>query len=248
MAATAVRFGAPGAAPREAPATGPLASPGVARLVGFVPLAGFGALQWGALLTPKADGSLLLGVLAAAAAGGLLLVTCRAPERSVRVAGAAAATLGVVVLALVIAGVPLRLLKPANWDELGSGLGQGIESFPAITVPYRGVDEWVRRALVATGILVTGLAALIAFWPRPKARALGHPIAAAVVLGALYTIPIVEHGPAAPYLSGAVFCVLLAAFLWLERLRADQLGVALSPRTSSRRRRRRSRGTTATGR
>src|SRR3954467_12515331 len=55
---------------REAPATGPLANPGVARLVGFVPLAGFGALQWGALLTPKADGSLLLGGLAAAAAGG----------------------------------------------------------------------------------------------------------------------------------------------------------------------------------
>ena len=56
MAANVVRVGAPGAPPREAPATGPLASPGVARLVGFVPLAMFGALQWGALLTPKAQG------------------------------------------------------------------------------------------------------------------------------------------------------------------------------------------------
>ena len=62
MAANAVRVGAPGAPPREAPATGPLASPGVARLVGFVPLAMFGALQWGALLTPKAQGRMLLGV------------------------------------------------------------------------------------------------------------------------------------------------------------------------------------------
>src|SRR4051794_21708927 len=211
---------------REAPATGPLASPGVARLVGFVPLAGFGALQWGALLTPKADGSLLLGVLAATAAGGLLLVTGRDSRRAVHVAGAAGATLRVFVLPLGIAGVPLRLLKPAGWDDLASGLGQGIESFPAITVPYRGVDAWVRHALVASGVMLTGAAALIAFWPRPEARATGHPIAAAVALGALYTIPIVEHGPKAPYLGGAVFCMLLAAFLWLERLRAEQLGVA----------------------
>src|SRR3954468_24854002 len=211
---------------REAPATARLASPGVARLVGFVPLAGFGALQWGALLTPKADGSLLLGVLAAAAAGGVLLATGPRPRRGVRAAGATGATLGGILLALLIAGIPLRLLKPAGWGELGTGLGQGIESFPAITVPYRGVDEWVRHALVATGVLLTGVAALIAFWPRPKARATGHPIAAAVALGALFTIPIVEHGPKAPYLDGAVFCILLAAFLWLERLRSDQLGVA----------------------
>jgi transglutaminase-like putative cysteine protease len=217
---------AAGVTPREAPATGPLANPGVARLVGFVPLAGFGALQWGALLTPEADGSLLLGVLAAAAAGGLLLATGRDARHWVRAAGAIGATLGVIVLALLISGVPLRLIKPAGWSELGTGLGQGIESFPAITVPYRGVDEWVRHALVATGVLLTGFAALVAFWPRPKARAIGHPIAAAVALGALFTIPIVEHSPKAPYLDGAVFCILLAAFLWLERLRSDQLGIA----------------------
>jgi protein-glutamine gamma-glutamyltransferase len=224
----ATTIGRPGGAPREAPATGPLASPGVARLVGFVPLAGFAALQWGALLQPKADGSLLLGVVAAAAAGALLLATGRDPRREIRIAGMVGATLGVFLLALVIAGVPLRLLKPAEWGELADGLGQGIESFPAITVPYRGVDEWVRNALVASGVLLTGVAALVAFWPRPKARATGHPVAAAVALGALYTIPIVEHGPTAPYLGGAVFCFLLAAFLWLERLRAEQLGVALA--------------------
>src|SRR3954467_7886392 len=97
---------------REAPATGPLASPGVARLVGFVPLAGFGALQWGALLTPKAEGSLLLGVLAAARPGGVVLVPGRAPRQRVRAAGAIAATFGGLVLALIIAGFPLRLPKP----------------------------------------------------------------------------------------------------------------------------------------
>jgi protein-glutamine gamma-glutamyltransferase len=228
MAAGAVRLGAPGAPPREAPATGPLASPGVARLVGFVPLAMFGALQWGALLTPKAQGRMLLGVIAAAGAGAVLLATGRDRRHAVRAAGAIAATLGLIVLTLLIAGVPVRLLGPRNWSELGSGLAQGMESLPAITVPYRGIDEWVRVALIGSGVALTGLAALIAFWPRPDARTPGRSLPAAITLGALYTIPIVEHGPQAPYLSGAVFCVLLAAFLWLERMRADQVGVGLA--------------------
>ena len=228
MSANVVRVGAPGAPPREAPATGPLASPGVARLVGFVPLAMFGALQWGALLTPKAQGRMLLGVIAAAGAGGLLLVTGRDRRHAVRAAGAIAATVGLIVLTLLIAGVPVRLLGPRNWDELASGLAQGMESLPAITVPYRGVDEWVRIALIGSGVALTGLAALIAFWPRPQARTPGQSLPAAIALGALFTVPIVEHGPTAPYLSGAVFCILLATFLWLERLRADQIGVGLA--------------------
>src|SRR3954464_14944650 len=99
---------------REAPATGPLASPGVARLVGFVPLAMFGALQWGALLQPKAQGRMLLGVVAAAAAGGRLLVTGPDTRRWVRIAGIAGAVVGVFVLALLVAGVPVRLLGPRN--------------------------------------------------------------------------------------------------------------------------------------
>jgi hypothetical protein len=134
MGAHAVRFGAPGAAPREAPATGPLASPGVARLVGFVPLAGFGALQWGALLTPKADGSLLLGVLAATAAGGLLLATGRDSRRGVRIAGMVGAP---------SACSSSRSSSPACRCGCSSPpdgttrlrLGQGIESFPRSRCP-----------------------------------------------------------------------------------------------------------------
>jgi transglutaminase-like putative cysteine protease len=228
MATHAVQVAAAGAPPREAPATGPLASPGVARLVGFLPLATFGALQWGALLAPKAQGRMLLGVFAATAAGGLLLVTGRDGRHRVRAAGAIAATLGIALVAMLVAGVPGRLLGPKGWVDLADGIGQGMQSLPAVTVPYRGIDEWVRTALILSGVALAGAAALIAFWPRAGARTPGHPIAAAVALGALYTVPIVEHGPEAPYLSGAVFCLLLAAFLWLERLRADQVGVGLA--------------------
>ncbi|HEX2104967.1 MAG TPA: transglutaminase domain-containing protein, partial [Solirubrobacteraceae bacterium] len=226
MAATAVRAAPSGRGAREAPATGPLAAPGIARLVGFIPLGLFGALHWGALLTPKADGRLMVAVGGAVAAGALLLVTGPDPRHRVRAGGAIVATLGLGLLGLLLAGVPLRLLVPDAWDDLAAGLAQGMQSLPGITVPYRGADEWVRSALVLSGVAIAGLAALLAFWPRPRARTPGFPLAAAVALGALYAISIVERGPQSPYLGGAVFCLLLATFLWLERLRADQVGVA----------------------
>ena len=46
------------------------------------------------------------------------------------------------------------------------------------------------------------------------------------MLSALYAIPVVEAGPQRPFLGGAVFAVLLALFLWLERLRAEHVGAA----------------------
>ena len=75
------------------------------------------------------------------------------------------------------------------------------------------------------GTALLALAALLAFWPR-RGTTPGYPIAAAVALGTLYAVPIIEHGPDSPYFDGALFCILLAGFLWLERVRSDQLGVA----------------------
>ena len=45
-------------------------------------------------------------------------------------------------------------------------MSQGISSTPAITVPYRGIDEWVRTAILSGGTALLALAALLAFWPR----------------------------------------------------------------------------------
>jgi hypothetical protein len=102
---------------------------------------------------------------------------------------------------------------------------------PGVAVPYRGVDGWIRSAIMIGGTLLVGVATLLAFWParrggRGEEGPIGFPFAAAVALGVLYGVPIVERGPTRPYLDGAVFCLLLGTFLWLERLRLDQLGVA----------------------
>jgi transglutaminase-like putative cysteine protease len=201
------------------------ARPERARLIAFAALAFFGAMYWAALIDPARSGDLFLALLAAlAGAVGLIAVPAGASDRRRR-AIATAVAIALLLVALITAGVPLRMLWPKGWDELVNGMIQGIGTTPGITVPYRGLDDWVRISIVSGGTALLALAALLAFWPR-RAGGRGYPLAAAVALTTLYAVPIIEHGPDSPYLSGMVFCVLLAAFLWLERVRSDQLAVA----------------------
>jgi transglutaminase-like putative cysteine protease len=209
----------PGAVTRPKPA---IARPERARLIAFAALGLFGALTWAGLIEPARSGDLLLGLLVALAGGYVLITIPAGASPARRRATLTGVTLALLALALITAGVPLRMLWPKGWDELVAGMNQGISSTPGITVPYRGIDDWVRIAIVSGGTALLALAALLAFWPR-KTGGFGHPIAAAVALGTLYAVPIIEHGPDHPYLGGTVFCILLAAFLWLERVRADQL-------------------------
>jgi transglutaminase-like putative cysteine protease len=213
--------------PRKRPAlAGPVASPALARLAAFVPLALFGGLHWAALLDPDAGARALAMVAAAAMAGAALLATPRLRGRAARRVAAGAIVLVLTLIAFVAAGVPVSLLDPRSWGDLAAGLGQGISSMPGVSVPYRGVDEWVRTAIMLGGMLLIGASALTAWWPVRDERGVpGFPLAAAVVLGILYGVPVVENGPGEPFLDGAVFCFLLGAFVWVERLRSDQLGV-----------------------
>jgi transglutaminase-like putative cysteine protease len=214
------------AAPRPAaavPASAPRAE--TLRLVALAPLALFGVLHWAALLEHPRTASVFLMLLLALAGGALLLRVAPDAPRPQRIAVTAAVALVLLVAALLTAGVPLRFLEPAYWDDLAGGFGQGIGSTPAVRVPYRGVDEWVRIAITAGGTALVALAVLLATWPR-AGRPHGRPLGAAVALVVLYTVPVVENGPGKPLLGGTVFCVLLAGYLYAERLRSDQLGLA----------------------
>jgi transglutaminase-like putative cysteine protease len=218
----AVALPAPGRAPSRT-----LARPAFARLGAFAALALFGALHWGGLIEPSRGGTMFLAlVFALLGAGALIAVPADAPDWKRR-AIAIGVTVALLVSALLCAGVPLRMFGPRGWDDLVSGMSDGISITPGITVPYRGLDEWVRIAILSGGTALVGLAALLAFWPR-CGGGLRSPIPAAVALGALYAVPIIEHGPHSPYFGGAVFAILLVAFLWIERLRTDQLGIAVA--------------------
>ena len=107
------------------------------------------------------------------------------------------------------AGVPAALLGPAHWDELRTGVSQGVDAMPGVTVPYRGSDAWVAhrdparrhaagRARRAAGLLAAAPGAPRACAGRRRRRA-----------GALYADPGRRAGPERPFLGGAVFALLL---------------------------------------
>jgi transglutaminase-like putative cysteine protease len=208
------------------PAHAPGSAAAAVRAATFVALGAFGALAWGALLSPGAPGRMLLAVALAVAAPPAVIAA-----RGMRGWPARATLAGLVVTqlagVLLVAGVPARLLAPGGWGELAAGIGQGIEALPTITVPYRGADEWVRTVVLAGGALLAVTAGWLAFRRRSRAGD-GPPLAAAVLLGALYAVAVVQHGPQVPFLAGGAFALLLGAFLWGERLRPAQVRLAVA--------------------
>jgi transglutaminase-like putative cysteine protease len=202
----------------------------LARGLGFVALAAFAGQAWARMVRPEAGGRLLGAVVVAAAvAAGLVALrgTGAGPARRAALLALSVASLAA---ALLLAGVPLRLLDVDEWGVLLGGLAGGTEAVPGLTIPYRGVDEWSRVVVVLGGTgLVLG-AALAAFWPRlgtgPGGR-YGH-VVAAVGLAVLYATPAVQLRHDRPFLSGATFAVLLAAFLWLERLARREAPLAVA--------------------
>lgn len=209
----------PGRAPSGRPArraTALLPAP-AARMLAFIALAAFGAVQWSRLVEPAAVLGLVCCMLGAIA-GGLLLLRARGGIPRTRAWTIALVAAALVLVAALSAGVSLALIvDPRNWGELARGIGDGLDTLPSVRVPYSGLEEWTRFVLVLGGGLLTGLAALFAFAPR-RNRAVGFQTPAAVALGALYAIPAIQRELDHPFLPGIAFAVLLALFLWLERV------------------------------
>ena len=195
----------------------------VARGIGFLALAAWGALHWMALLEPAAPmrGWAVVGV------GMLAMLTLLAAGRVQgrrRTLLALAAVLPLVALALLAGGVPADLLPPSRWGELTGGISRGIADLPGVRVPYRGIDQWVRLVIPAGGSALVLIAALLAFWPRRGA--LGRPFAALIALIMLYVVPVVALDFRTEFPRGAVFTLLMVAFLRLEKLRIPDAGAA----------------------
>jgi protein-glutamine gamma-glutamyltransferase len=196
------------------------ARPGLVRLASFTLLGAFAASAWGTnLLAPSGAGRAVLMAVIAAVMGAVMLALADVDNPLARHGGCAVALLLAIGFMFEAAGVGARLLVPDAWGDLAAGINQGISSLPDSTVPYQGVDPWVRTTILAGagGLLLLG--AGLAFWPRAAAA---RPTAAAVALGVVYGVPAVERNFAHPFLSGAVLAVLLTAFLWGERLERQQ--------------------------
>jgi hypothetical protein len=219
------------AAPRLPAATAPGTQraaaptrPGLIRLATFTLLGAFTASAWGTnLLSPSGSGRAALMAVIAAAMGAVMLTLAEVRNPWLRHGGCVAALLLAIGLMLEAGGVGARLLVPDAWGELVNGITQGIDSLPDTTVPYIGLDEWVRTTILAGAGALLIVASALAFWPRATPA---RPTAAAVALGVIYGVPAVERNFAHPFFSGAVLAILLTAFLWGERLERQHAWLA----------------------
>jgi transglutaminase-like putative cysteine protease len=128
----------------------------------------------------------------------------------------------------VITGVRARLLLPANWDDLRDGIDRGFAGLNSFEWPYAGGDPWVRLTLLLGMPLLVAPAAILAFWPARKAAPLLRWLALALLLVA-YGTGTTQLGLGGWALRGAALLVVMAAWLWLPRLRArDTVPAALA--------------------
>jgi len=144
-----------GLAPRGAGRPG-LSAP-TARGIAFALLGLFAALHWMALLYPAAPGRALLALAIAGGVAVGLLAAGRLPPRPRHVL-AVLVLVAAFLLALLAAGVPSTMLRPYHWDDFASGISRGVAALPAITLPYRGVDPWIRLVIPTGGAVQIGRA------------------------------------------------------------------------------------------
>ena len=190
-----------------------------ARLAGYALLAILGAMQWARFVEGASAGRALLWVLAGTVTGALVLLAGRRPRWRV------AAVVGGALLAVLVSGLRLRYLAPNHLDELADGVARGLEALGTVRLPYTGTEPWVLTTVELMGAAMCWLAAVLATWPTREAG--GHTrVAALLVLVTMAASPIVALGAERPALLGLAIAVLVAAFLWLERLaRRPGLGV-----------------------
>jgi MYXO-CTERM domain-containing protein len=195
----------------------------LARGLSFGALASWGALHWMSMLQPAEPmrGWAVVGV-------GLLamfaLLVAGRQHGARRTLFVIAALIPLAALMLLAGGARDELLRPDRWSELTGGISRGISDLPGVRVPYRGIDPWVRFVIPLGGSALVLLAALLAFWPRRGG--VGFPIPALMLLIVLYVTPVVALDFKTEFLRGAVFAVLMVAFLRLEKLRMPDAGSA----------------------
>ena len=219
MSATAARspWPVPRAPARDRSRVG--VDPALARLAAFAALAAFCAGHWAGLVSgaPVMRTILVLAVATGTAAALTWLgrLELSGPARH---AAAAGIVIGAGALALVAMGLPARLLPPGAWDELAEELDRGLSGIRTVEWPYGGDDLWVRLVILLGAPLMLMISAALAFWPVRRGAGLLRALGLIALL-AMYGTAVTEHDRGSSLLRGLVLFLLVAAWLWLPRLR-----------------------------
>jgi transglutaminase-like putative cysteine protease len=223
-----------GTPPSRSPAR---ASPGSAvRITAFAGLSALVAWRYAGIeLHPPAIRIVALVVLAIVA-GPLLTLTATdqsGPGRR-RIAARRAALIGLLfILALLVAGIPARLLLPTQWGTLVRGMSRGLDTIASTLWPYAGHDRWARLDILVGLAVLTAAAAALGCVPaagQARAAALRHGlrrVGALVLLLTLYVIGAIDANGGSVAVEGLLILALLAGWLWLPGLRARRTATAL---------------------
>jgi transglutaminase-like putative cysteine protease len=200
------------------------------RLAGFTALSLYGIERWSRLLvTPPSLRLIGLAALAIGLAGGvpplrrLLAPLPRYASRTI----AGLVTFGLAVAALPIAGLRWHLVWYVKIAVAAQEIGHGLGGLGNILVPYDGFDHRVTLVIMlGAAVLLVDAGAVLAFAPRRISDA--RRATAALPLIALAVVPSTLVHPTAPSLQGLLLFVLVAFFVWGERLRFDGGRTALA--------------------
>jgi transglutaminase-like putative cysteine protease len=197
------------------------------RAVAFFALAMFCAAHYSVLVVDT-NGKRVLGVVLVATTGGAALaLTARwrgLPGLAYRVLIA----LAMIAAALVVTGVQARLLLPGNWDDFRDGLDRGFSGLDSFRWPYDEGDSWVRLTLLLGMPILVVPAAILAFWPARRGAGTLRWIALALLLVA-YGTGTTQLGLGGWAVRGAALLVVMAAWLWLPRLKPrDTVAAAIA--------------------
>ena len=194
------------------------------RVAAFAGLAAFVSGHWAAMVADPPVLRMALVVLIATGLAGILalLDPMKRPARQMVALGACVVA---GALAVAVVGLPVRLLPPGAWDELGAELDRGLSGISTVEWPYSGDDEWVRLVILLAAPAALVAAAALAFWPTHRGRGVLRALGLLALL-ALYGTAVTEHDPGSPLPRGLALFLLVAAWLWLPRLRAKEAGAA----------------------
>ena len=192
------------------------------RVITFAALALYGIERWATLLAPAPTWR-LLGVfgLAVALAGAVPLV------RRLHALPAGLVAAGLVLAAFPVSGLPWQWFVHHKIAHSANLIGTGLQALPNALVPYVGPGQAVSTVIVlGAAVLALDAAAVMAFAPRTFGDV--RRAAAALPLIALAIVPCTLVRPEFPYLQGLLLFVLLAAFMWGERVRRDAVASAIA--------------------
>src|SRR5690242_6098298 len=204
---------------------------GLLRLGVFLAFAAFSMAHWLGVIqnAPVGRGMLVVVVVTLGAAALWLTGLVERPGLTpVLVLARVLIVLGMAVVALLAAGVRPHYIPPGHWDGLGNGLNRGLLGAQATIYPYTGGDHWVRLTLMLNGPLFLVPAAAFGFWPARRFGPVLRTVALVLLIG-LFAMSLAESTPNGQIGRGLLLLVLIAAWLWLPRLRArDAVGASVA--------------------